>query len=128
MTRSNHRCLSFVGTDTSVGKTVVASAVASFFRNQGYDVGVFKPAESGCAASEQGLAPSDTLMLARAAGCPADLDLINPYRFASPISPQAAARRDLVTIDMERILDCFSQLVRKHQVLIMEGAGGLMVL
>lgn len=120
-------CLAVVGTDTGVGKTVVASALAAAFRQKHFRVAVFKPAESGCTPGPDGLIAADTQLLINASGCQADRDLVNPYRFEPPLSPAAAAQLAGQTISMERIDQCYRTLRATHQILIMEGAGGLLV-
>jgi dethiobiotin synthetase len=120
-------CLAVVGTDTGVGKTVIASALAAVFKQRRFTVAVFKPAESGCSPGPGGLIAADTQMLIDASGCRADRELINPYRFKPPLSPAAAAQLAGETISMERVEQCYRTLRDTHQILIMEGAGGLMV-
>ena len=126
---NNHvcRCLAVVGTDTGVGKTVVASALAATFKQNRFRVAVFKPAESGCPRGPDGLIAADTQLLINASGCRADRETVNPYRFEPPVSPAAAAQLAGRTISMERVEQCFHSLRETHQILIMEGAGGLMV-
>jgi dethiobiotin synthetase len=128
MTKTPHgTALAVVGTDTAVGKTLIAAAVARFFFRQGFTVGVFKPAESGCTMGTDGLRPSDALFLIRASSCKSSLDLINPYRFALPVSPAAAARSASEHISMEHMGTCLDKIRMRHTVTFIEGAGGLMV-
>src|SRR3990170_4236787 len=72
------------GTDTGVGKTYVAAGLATALRLQGVNVGVMKPAETGCAVRKGRLVPSDALKLMRAAAVSDPLSLVNPYRFRKP--------------------------------------------
>lgn len=113
------------GTDTGVGKTVVAAALARFLSNRGVDVGVMKPFESGIAETDQ--PGPDAALLTWAAGVDDDPELVAPYRFKEPLAPAIAAQQDGVKIIPGLIHDRFAQLSKKHEFMIVEGAGGLMV-
>ena len=82
------------GTDTGVGKTYVAAGLATALRLQGVNVGVMKPAETGCAVRKGRLVPSDALKLMRAAEASDPLSLVNPYRFRKPFAPSVAAEME----------------------------------
>ncbi len=116
------------GTDTGVGKTYVGSGIAKTLRNQGINVGVMKPAETGCRRSGKGkLSGVDARCLMKASRVKDSIDLVSPYRFASPLAPAMAAERESRRIDPGKILNCFRALQRTHDFMIVEGAGGIMV-
>ncbi len=115
------------GTDTGVGKTYVARGLTTALRLQGVNVGVMKPAETGCALRKGRLMPSDALKLMRAAEVSDPLSLVNPYRFRKPLAPSVAAEMARKRIDPEEILDAYQQLSQRHEFMIVEGAGGIMV-
>jgi len=115
------------GTDTGVGKTFIATGIAKALRSVGMDVGVMKPAETGCRLRSGKLLPSDAKKLVRAAGVSDPLSLVNPYRFRAPVAPSVAAEMEHKTIDPERILKSFRTLSHRHPFMIVEGAGGIMV-
>jgi len=115
------------GTDTGVGKTYVASGIAASLRAQGVNVGVMKPAETGCRIRSGDLVPADALRLAKAAGAHDPLTLINPYRFHKPLAPSVAAELEWRKIKASRIMNAYRALVRRHDFMIIEGAGGIMV-
>ncbi len=115
------------GTDTNVGKTFITSLLARILKDKGVDVGVMKPVETGCGLADGSLAPQDALALKAASGSPDQLDTINPYRFKEPIAPDIASEASGVTIDFERIKDCYDKIARAHDVTLVEGAGGLLV-
>lgn len=115
------------GTDTGVGKTAVAASLARGFLSAGLRVGVMKPVESGCEPRGGLLLGSDALALKEAASFEAPLDLINPYSFALPVSPELAARRAGVEIDFPVIREAFQEIRAQSDVVIVEGAGGLLV-
>jgi dethiobiotin synthetase len=115
------------GTDTGVGKTFVACGMAAWLKDAGYRVGVMKPAETGCAASDGNLVPEDAVALKEASGCELSLEKICPYALPEPLAPSAAAERQGVRIDIERLMDLYAEIRAAHDAVIVEGAGGLMV-
>jgi len=115
------------GTDTGVGKTYIATGIARTFRSNGIDVGVMKPAETGCRVRQGDLRPKDAISLIEAAGVSDSLDLVNPYRYRKPLAPLAAAAMEGQKIFINRIKSAYQELSRKHEFMIVEGAGGIMV-
>ncbi len=115
------------GTDTGVGKTYVASGIALALTRSGVDVGVMKPAETGCSRRKGRLVPGDACALMKAAGASDPLNLINPYRFRPSLAPALAATLAGTKIDAGVILSAFKKLSRLHDFMIVEGAGGIMV-
>ena len=114
------------GTDTEVGKTVVAAGLASWLRAGGVDVGVMKPVSSGLVSHAGGQANPDALELRAAARCDDSLDLVNPFRFEMPVAPNVAARAVGAPIDVKRIVECYRQLASRHEFMVVEGVGGLL--
>jgi len=121
------RGIFITGTDTGVGKTYVAAGIAAGLRRSGVDVGVMKPAETGCRRKAGRLIPEDALRLMKSAGTRDPLDLVNPYRFKNPLAPSLAARLEGELIDPVKIKTAFKKLSRIHDFMIIEGAGGIMV-
>jgi len=112
------------GTDTGVGKTIVAATLARFLSERGLSVGVMKPVESGVAdPSRPG---PDAALLQWASGCAADAREIAPYRLRAPLSPSQAAQKEQVFIDFAGLIATAHTLGQNHDFLIVEGAGGLM--
>lgn len=101
-------------TDTAVGKTVVTAGLATALRARGRDVAVFKPVQSGALADD----PSGDAALLGA-------DCI--YAFSAPLAPLVAARAEGRTIALEPIVKRAEELAREHELLLVEGAGGLLV-
>lgn len=114
------------GTDTGVGKTIVTAALARLLREQGVDVGVMKPVTSGCIERGDSLVSEDAELLTWAAGVPLDEECA-PYCLRAPIAPSVAASRENVRIDFSRIRNAFETLLTRHDFVLIEGAGGLMV-
>ncbi|HWH80262.1 MAG TPA: dethiobiotin synthase, partial [Candidatus Binatus sp.] len=115
------------GTDTGVGKTFLTCALASLLRDNGFQVGVMKPAETGCEVRDGALWPQDAWQLKQAAGCAEAIETICPYRLAEPLAPSIAAERAGVKIDIDHLLDTYAAINSKHDVTLVEGAGGLLV-
>lgn len=114
------------GTDTGVGKTVVAATLAYLLRMSGARVGVMKPVTSGCREQDGRLVSDDALLLCRSAGMVCSDD-VTPYLLREPVAPAEAARIDGVQINFSRIRESYQRLAASHDVMIVEGAGGLMV-
>ncbi len=113
------------GTDTGVGKTLVAAALAKLLTDNGVNVGVMKPAETGLTAPEQ-LGP-DAALLKWAAGSSLPDTRICPYRLREPLAPAVAASREQVRINYSDLLESAQETIAEHDFTIIEGAGGLMV-
>ena len=125
MARARYRGVMVTGTDTEVGKTVVAAGLARFLRGQGLDVGVMKPVASGAVEPAAGGRVSpDVVALVTAAGCSDPLEWVNPYCFLPPVAPALAAELEGVSVDMGRIGDCYERLCGRHDLTVVEGAGG----
>ena len=125
------RGLFITGTDTGVGKTVVACALAAWSRHHGVDVGVMKPVATGGRSVSNGAArywlSDDARRLAAAAGVDDPWSLINPVCFKEPLAPWTAARRARTAIRLDAPLAALRTLRRRHPFLIVEGVGGLLV-
>lgn len=113
------------GTDTGVGKTVVTAALAAALAKHGYAVGVMKPIETGVSSSTD--AGSDAARLRAAASSSDALDEIRPYAFYQPLAPLDAARLERRTVALSTIMRVFHTLRSRHEVLLVEGVGGVHV-
>jgi dethiobiotin synthetase len=113
------------GTDTGVGKTVIACALVRALREAGRRVNVMKPVASGSIRTPQGLRNADALALMEAAAVPAErYDEVNPFCFEPAISPHIAAIETNTTVDIARIAADFSALRTGAEWIVVEGAGG----
>jgi dethiobiotin synthetase len=110
------------GTDTGVGKTVLAAALAAALRAEGVDVAAFKPAVTGLDEPQDGR-PADHELLAAAAGRPADE--VAPHRFGPPVSPHLAAELAGTALDPAALVAAARGL--RAEVVVAEGVGGLLV-
>jgi dethiobiotin synthetase len=111
------------GTDTGVGKTVAACGLIRGLRERGIDLGVMKPIETG--VTEAG--PLDALALRSAAGVAESIDEICPLQFALPAAPVVAAQAEGRKVDLELLARSFTELSSRHELMLVEGAGGLLV-
>jgi dethiobiotin synthetase len=111
------------GTDTGVGKTLVACALLHAFAARGYTAVGMKPVATGLVAGTTG----DVERLVAAANVAAPRDEVNPYGFTPPIAPHIAARQAGVSIDPQRVERAFRALAARAQVVVVEGIGGFNV-
>ena len=139
------------GTDTGVGKTVIAGGLAASLASIGVDVGVMKPVATGgeqpAAApmvvdgeGADGVIPDsimnvgevnrrlvseDAVFLKHAAQVHDSLELINPICLREPLAPSVASQVEGLPIDLDRVDDAFNQLRQNHEFMVIEGVGGL---
>lgn len=118
------RGLFVTGTNTEVGKTFVSCLIARELVDQGQQVGVYKPAESGFV--DEAESGADSRQLWEAAGRPAELDRVCPQRFRAPLAPHLAARQEGREIDPGLLREGVAYWERSSQVVLVEGAGGLL--
>lgn len=115
------------GTDTGVGKTVVAAGLAAALRREGVDVGAMKPIASGGIERGGRLVSEDALVLQEAAGADDPLELVNPVCVALALAPLIAAEREGATIDIDVVDRAWEKLRARHKCVIVEGVGGAAV-
>ncbi|MFF0307782.1 dethiobiotin synthase [Streptosporangium sp. NPDC004379] len=109
------------GTDTGVGKTVVTAAVAALARERGSSIAVVKPAQTGVGENE----PGDLDDVIRLSGVTTTFEFA---RFPDPLSPAAAARvSGLPQVSLARAAQRVRELAESHRLVVVEGAGGLLV-
>jgi 8-amino-7-oxononanoate synthase/dethiobiotin synthase len=106
------------GTDTGVGKTLVAAAIAANMKASGMRVAIFKPIQTGTidGADDAGYA-------GRLADCSAETGIA----LADPLAPSVAARFDETEIDVDALTRAYTRLMSEHDGVVVEGAGGLLV-
>jgi dethiobiotin synthetase len=110
--------LFITGTDTAVGKTVLAALLTWFLRERGVNAAALKPICSGGRA--------DARALRAAMDGALTLDEINPWHFRSPIAPLLAAKLEKKSVRLAQVLAHIRVLQRRFEVLVVEGAGGLL--
>lgn len=115
------------GTDTGVGKTVVTRALVRAFVRRALNVGAVKPVESGADRVGGKIVPPDAAALRKASGKAWRLDAAYAFAFPDPVSPHLAAFRAGETIAADPILDLIERQASESDLVIAEGAGGLLV-
>jgi dethiobiotin synthetase len=118
--------LFITGTGTGIGKTYVAALIARALRDAGVRVGVYKPAASGCDRHGDELVSEDAVALWEAAGRPGSLLNVCPQMFAAPLAPHLAARAEGRRVDAKLLRDGIEYWRETSEVVLVEGAGGLM--
>jgi dethiobiotin synthetase len=115
------------GTDTGVGKTVVAAGIAAAFARRGVNVGVMKPVVTGARRRGSRILAEDSEFLRRAAGVRDPLELVSPVCLLPPLAPSLAARVSRKPIDLRLVWKAAKVLSAAHDGLVVEGVGGLLV-
>jgi dethiobiotin synthetase len=114
-------------TDTGVGKTIVSAGLILALKARGLNVGYMKPVESGCPVLDGEVVPQDVRFIREVCGIRDDLDLMCPYRLKAGAAPSIASRLEETHIDISYIVDQYFQLSLMHEIVVVEGVGGLMV-
>lgn len=112
------------GTDTGVGKTLVAVSLVRALVKRGLRVSVMKPIASGAQHRPEGIRNADALALAQASNVPAPYEALNPYCFIPAISPHIAADELNLAVDTGVIAQCFTAVAGDADYTVVEGAGG----
>jgi dethiobiotin synthetase len=116
------------GTDTEVGKTVIAGGAATLLRSRGVRVGVFKPIATGCRHDIRlGLVSQDAEFLGACAEATYGLHTICPCCYSTPVAPVVAVRHEHRPLDYEAISRSYRHIVDNSDFVIVEGIGGLLV-
>ena len=127
LTFERGRGLFVTGTNTGVGKTVVAGAIAKCLADGGQQVGVFKPIATGCKRRREGLVSGDAEFLAHCSDSLCPLEQINPIRYQEPLAPSVAAERAEDPIDWDALQLAYRNVVESSDLVVVEGIGGVMV-
>ena len=120
--------LFITGTDTGVGKTLIAGTIARILTTSGRRVGVFKPIASGCRKTRQGLVSEDAEFLAYCANnSQFPLSVVNPVAFETPAAPILCERQESRKVDFEQISLAYKYICENCDAVIVEGIGGIRV-
>ena len=118
------------GTDTGIGKTVVTAGILRWLRSQGVDAVPMKPVQTGATKQRGRLISPDLEFCLAASGIKPDADelkLMLPYVYEPACSPHLAGRLAGKYPEIPEIKRCAETLLQKHQAIVVEGAGGIMV-
>ena len=119
------KSLFIAGTDTDVGKTYITAGLGVVLRKMGIDVGVMKPFAAGT-AQKKGYKSEDIEIISRAAMACDPENLVNPQFFPIPASPYTAWKKLKTKPKVPTILSSFKKLTKLHDMLLVEGMGGIM--
>ncbi len=119
--------LFITGTDTGVGKTLIAGAIAKILVDGGHKVGVFKPVATGCKSHWEGLVSRDSEFLAYCANSDLKLPTINPVAYVTAAAPIVSAAEERRPIDFKKIASAYNEICQNCDVVIVEGIGGIRV-
>ncbi len=117
------RAFFVTGTDTGVGKTFVSAALLRSAASNGLRAAAQKPAETGV---EHDDLPDDARRLLDACGRALDHDDVSPFRYREPLAPAVARERRRRRFDLQRVREACDRLAADADVLLVEGAGGLL--
>jgi dethiobiotin synthetase len=116
------------GTNTGVGKTAIAAGLAWALRKQKIDVGVMKPFATANRVFSKKYRSQDTAILAKASGVNDPDSNLNPFFYSIAASPLVASKlKHGAPVNIKRAVQELKKLGRKHDFLIAEGIGGIMV-
>ena len=118
--------LFITGTDTEVGKTFVGSLIVKQLSAAGHRVGVYKPVASDCVSDGREMVSEDAVHLWQAAGRPLSLEAVCPQRFEAPLAPHLSAAKSGHVLDASLLRTGIEVWADQCDVIIVEGAGGLM--
>jgi dethiobiotin synthetase len=119
------KSLFITGTDTDVGKTYVTAGLAVTLRKMGVGVGIMKPFAAGT-PQKKGFKSEDVEILSQAAQVSDTENLMNPQFFKMAASPYTASKSLKVKVKVESVLSSFKKLSKIHEMLLVEGMGGIM--
>jgi len=115
------------GTDTGVGKTIIAGALIRAIHMAGFSVCGMKPVETGCRKQGGVFVPSDGMYLKDMARMNEKISSITPCCFELPLAPMVAAELEGGNIDLEKLKKQFRELADRYEAVVVEGIGGLLV-
>ncbi len=119
------KSLFVTGTDTDVGKTYITAGLGAVIRKMGIDVGVMKPFAAG-SAQKKGYKSKDIVIISKAAQACDPENLVNPQFFPIPASPYTAWKNLKTKPKISTILSSFKKLSKLHDMILVEGMGGIM--
>ena len=119
------KSLFITGTDTDVGKTYITAGLAIMLRKMGIDVGVMKPFAAGV-VQKKGYKSEDVEILSKSAQTNDPETLVNPQFFPISASPYTAWKKLKIKPKILLVLSSFKKLTKRHEMLLVEGMGGIL--
>ena len=111
--------LFITGTDTGVGKTLVAAGIARLLKSWKINVGVMKPVATGDR--------KDAAFLIKAAGMDEKVETVNPLFFKAPLAPTISASLERSEMNLDAVYRAYWYLQKKYDLMVVEGIGGVKV-
>ncbi|UPM53812.1 dethiobiotin synthase [Gottfriedia acidiceleris] len=115
------------GIDTNIGKTYVTTQMVDCLRNKGIDAIPYKPIQSGVVNINNKIIGEDVAFYKEKLALTEEHLYYSTYTFETPVSPHLSSKLEDVFIDEQVILEKYKQLENKHDVVFVEGAGGVAV-
>jgi dethiobiotin synthetase len=116
------------GTDTSVGKTTVAAAIALNLKRQGLNIGIMKPFATATKRYSSKYNSADVALLSIITKVKDKPNDINPFFSSVPAAPYTASlMRKSCKADISKAIRSYTKLATAHDQMIVEGIGGIMV-
>lgn len=115
------------GTDTGVGKTFFCATFLKFLASRGINAGYLKPFSTGCVKQGGEMISEDQIFVEEVTGLDLDPKHNTPVRFLTPSSPLCASRLEKREWQRSEVFEAFSLLLKRHELLVVEGIGGVMV-
>lgn len=113
------------GTDTDVGKTIIAAGLLAAANAKGFSTAAIKPVAAGCERTPEGLRNADALLLQRTMSLQLPYEQINPIAFEPAIAPHIAAQQAGLKLSASRLAGiCRGVLLQRADLTLIEGAGG----
>lgn len=112
------------GTDTDVGKTLVASGILVAANNLGLSTAALKPVAAGCEKTDAGLRNADALLLQSVMSVPFVYEQINPIALSAAIAPHIAAQQEKRVLSADRLAGFCRGSLNQADLTLIEGAGG----
>ena len=119
------KSLFIAGTDTDVGKTYITAGLAITLRKMGVDIGIMKPFAAGI-AQKKGYKSEDVEILCKSAQIHDPENLVNPQFFPISASPYTAWKKLKIKPKIPMILSSFKKLSNIHEMMLVEGMGGIL--
>jgi dethiobiotin synthase len=121
------KAIGITATDTEFGKTVVSSCLAAGFKYLGFNMGVFKPAASGCVRTAEGrLVSEDAELLIKGVGLTmAQHDEVVPYVLEAALAPAEASKLAGVKLEPAVMKKVAAKMISSHKLTVVEGVGGI---
>jgi dethiobiotin synthetase len=119
--------LFITGTDTGIGKTLIAGAIVKILADEGLKAGVFKPIATGCRNTWDGLLSRDSEFLAYCANTNLSFSTITPVRYVTAAAPIVCAAHERRQINFQAVAEAYKEICENSDFVVVEGIGGVRV-